>query len=56
MTILLVWALIAGQPVMATHSFGSRNACEDVRALVIHEITREGAKQIVAICSERPAL
>lgn len=56
MTVLLVWAVIVGQPVMATHSFGSRDACEGVRNLVIHQIEQEGAKQIVAICSEKPGL
>lgn len=56
MTILLIWALIAGQPVMATHSFGSRDACEGTRGFVITELEQEGAEQIVAICSEKPAL
>lgn len=56
MTVLVIWALLAGQPVMAQHNFGDPQACERVRELVVHQIKNEGAQKIVAICSQEPAL
>ncbi len=54
MTILVLWALIAGQPAMASHEFGDPAACEKVRGILLQQIKREGASKIVAICSPVP--
>ncbi len=55
MTVLVIWALIAGQPTAAMHEFGDPAACEKVRGLVLEQIKKEGASKVFSICSQEPS-
>lgn len=55
MTQLVVTALLAGQLLHAQHEFGDRSACLRVGALVWHQLTDEGAKEISVRCYQEPA-
>ncbi len=55
MTVLVIWALIAGQPAAAMHEFGDPGACEKTRQLVIHQIKQEGASKVFSMCSQEPS-
>lgn len=52
--VLIVWALLAGQPVSASHTFMDPTACAKVRELVVRQLVTENAVNIHAMCSPIP--
>lgn len=53
--ILIVTALLAGQPISAQHEFADHQACLRVGTIVWHQLNSEGAKDISIRCYQEPA-